>query len=103
MLSHENHGLRKKIAELEQAQINGMFLEQLTCHALNGVLAADPNIPVAAAVDRALEASQSMFNKIIAEGREALMKDEQNNVNKNLKDESDPPPPQEEKSLIVAP
>lgn len=104
MLSHENHGLRKKIAELEQAQINGMFLEQLTCHALSGVLAADPLIPVQAAADRALEASQLLFNLIIAQGREALMKDEEANVNKNLKDNEDgEAAPQSESSLIVAP
>lgn len=95
MLSHENHGLRKKIAQLEQAQINGMFLEQLTCHALNGVLAADPKISVKDAADKALEASQLLFNNIIAQGREALAADEQNKDKKS--GDKDP----SESSLIV--
>lgn len=96
MLGAENRALRSKIVQLEQAQAQGMFLEQLTAHALNGVLASDPNITAEDAAKKALDAAQLCFNNIIAQGREAMAaeQDKEQSTDEEVPSES---------SLIVSP
>lgn len=62
-LGAENRQLRERIAELEQAQKEGDFIEKLTCAALTGY--CSQGLPVEESAEKAIQAADAVMERII--------------------------------------
>lgn len=95
-LGAENRMLRNKIAELEQAQKEAMFIEMLTSQALGG-FCSRADLTVEQAATMAIEAADLVMTKVMRQASEAMKAEKELSVQQPQAELAD------EESLIVKP
>lgn len=96
-LGAENRMLRNKIAELEQAQKEAMFIEMLTSQALGGFCSRS-ELTVDQAASMAIEAADLVMTKVMRMSKEAMKAEQELNGDAEPQQEL-----AEEESLILKP